>query len=144
MGETLEARWARVCRGLTLESPAWEMFRDEYVDMARRLLEEEQQEEERAEGRAARTKPEVQVPSLEEWRQHRFTHLPYRSWCPDCVAGKAVDDAHRRREAPDPSLALELHFDDCFLRSRPGEEPAKTVVGKERASQGLVAHVVPS
>ena len=95
MGETLETRLARESPGLTPESPAWGMLRDEYVNWARRLLEEEQQEEERAEGRAACRKPEVHVPSLEEWRQHRLTHLPYRSWCPDCVAGKTVDDAHR-------------------------------------------------
>ena len=97
MGESLEAQQARVSPGLTSESPAWGMLRDEYVEMARRLLEEELLESERAEGREANTKPEVHAPSLEEWRKHSLTHLPYRSWCPDCVAGKAVDNAHRRR-----------------------------------------------
>ena len=96
MGETLEIRLARESPGLTSESPAWGLLRDEYVEMARRRLEEERLEGERAEGREASTKPEVHAPSLEEWRNHRLTHLPYRSWCPDCVAGKAVDDAHRR------------------------------------------------
>ena len=114
------------------------------MDVSRRLLEEKRHVEERAESRAAHTKPEVHAPPLGEWRQHRLTHLPCRSWCPDCVAGKAVDDAHRRREAPDPSQAPEFHFDYAILRNRPGGEQAKTVVGKERMSQGFVAHVVPS
>ena len=115
MGETLEARLARESQKQTSESPAWGILRDEYVDMARRLLDEEQQEDERAEGREANTKPEVHAPSLDEWRRHRLTHLPYRSWCPDCVAGKAVDDAHRRREPADPPQAHELHFDYCLF-----------------------------
>ena len=34
MGETLETRLARESPGLTPESPAWGMPRDEYVDMA--------------------------------------------------------------------------------------------------------------
>ena len=144
MGETLNICLARESPGLTSESPAWGMLRDEYGNGARDLLEEEWQEEERAEGRAARTKPEVHVPSLEEWRQHRLTHLPYRSCCPHCVAGKAVDDAHRLRATPYPSQAPEFHFYYCLLRSRPGGEQAQTVVGKERTSQSSVAHVVPS
>ena len=91
MGETLEAHLARESPGLTSESPAWGMLKDEYVERARDLLEEERQAEEGAEGREANTKPKVHAPSLEEWRKHRLTHPPYRSWCPDCVAGKAVD-----------------------------------------------------
>ena len=66
MGETFEARLGRESPGLTSDNPAWGMLRDAYVDMARRLLEEERQVEERAEGREANTKPEVHAPSLEE------------------------------------------------------------------------------
>ena len=46
MGETLETRLARESPGLTPESPAWGMLRDEYVHKARGLLGEERQEEE--------------------------------------------------------------------------------------------------
>ena len=38
-------------------------------------------------------------PSAEEIRKHNLTHLPFRSWCPICVAARARDDPpplHRR------------------------------------------------
>ena len=46
MGEALEVRLGCKSPGLTSDSPAWGMLRDEYVDMDRRLLEEERQVEE--------------------------------------------------------------------------------------------------
>ena len=144
VGETLEARLARESPGLTFESPAWGMLRDEYVGKARGPFGEERQAEERAEGREASTKPEVHAPSLEELRKHRLTHLPYRSWCPDCVAGEAVDDAHRRREPVDPSRAPDFNFDDCFFCGTDQEETKRRRWSGRQMSQGFVAHVVPS
>ena len=117
MGATFELRMVRM--GVSEESPARGMFRDGYVIKARQLLEEERQVKERGVGREPNTKPEVHAPSLEERCKHRLTHLPYSSWCPDCVAGRAMDDAHRRRNLADPSQAPEFHFDYCFLRHRP-------------------------
>jgi hypothetical protein len=29
------------------------------------------------------------APSAEEFRNHQLTHLPFASWCPHCVPGKA-------------------------------------------------------
>ena len=62
MGDTLEVRLARESPELTSESPTWELLKDEYVGKARGLFEEERQAEERAEGREAKTKPEVHAP----------------------------------------------------------------------------------
>ena len=36
-------------------------------------------------------------PSKEEVELHNKTHLPYRSWCPHCVRGKARRRAHKRK-----------------------------------------------
>ena len=36
------------------------------------------------------------TPSLEEVRQHRLTHRPFRSWCPHCVRGKGREDPHKK------------------------------------------------
>ena len=33
-------------------------------------------------------------PSAREVEEHNATHLPFRSWCPYCVAGKAKENAH--------------------------------------------------
>ena len=72
----------------------------------------------------------------------------FTSAVPQLVPGlrrwKSGGRCTRRREPADASRAPEFHFDYCFLRNRPGGDQAKTVVGKERMSQGFVAHVVPS
>ena len=36
-----------------------------------------------------------------------------------------------------------VHFDYCFLRSRPTEDPPTAIVASDRTTQGAVAHVVP-
>ena len=41
------------------------------------------------------------LPSVEEQRLHRVTHMPYRSWCPHCVAAAANDHPHRRVPRPE-------------------------------------------
>ena len=35
-------------------------------------------------------------PSKEEVELHNLIHLPYRSWCPHCVRGKAKRRHHRK------------------------------------------------
>ena len=35
-----------------------------------------------------------QQPTREEWEQHQTTHTPYKSWCPHCVAARAVRRKH--------------------------------------------------
>ena len=34
------------------------------------------------------------TPTKAEVEAHEFTHLPYRSWCAHCVAGKGVSSPH--------------------------------------------------
>ena len=38
------------------------------------------------------------APTPKEVEQHNVTHLPFRSWCPHCVSGKAQDRSHKKRE----------------------------------------------
>ena len=37
-------------------------------------------------------------PTQAEVDRHYLTHIPFRNWCPECVRGKAKDDAHRCQE----------------------------------------------
>ena len=53
------------------------------------------------------------LPSEEEQRKHRVTHLPFRSWCPHCVAAAANDDPHRSKKLKAPT-PLEIYWDNCF------------------------------
>ena len=48
------------------------------------------------------------LPSSAEVEQHRTTHLPYRSWCRECIEGRALGEKR-----------------DC----RPGREKLIPVVG---------------
>ena len=38
------------------------------------------------------------APTKRELEEHSTTHLPFRSWCPHCVAGKAQDRPHRMKK----------------------------------------------
>ena len=138
MGETFEERCERF--RLSTEG-ARNALRVEYVQEARRRIEAAQ--EEAPEERVINRKKPPAAPSEKEWRHHRLTHWPYRSWCPICVAARAVEDAHRLRGPPSESDGPEIHWDYCFLRNRPGDPSVPVLVGKDRKTRCFVAHVVP-
>ena len=96
-----------------------------------------------AEGRSVRTPTPPYVPSEKERRDHDATHFPPRSWCPHCVAGRGMASQHRQSDEERLGQVGELHFDYCFLRSEPGEPPATTLVGVDRYTHAVLAHVVP-
>ena len=53
------------------------------------LPEEEGEEEEESFGsRTAKGRGAPRGPTEKERAEHNLTHLPYRSWCPACVAGR--------------------------------------------------------
>eukprot|EP00973_Karenia_brevis_P083236 11541025-Karenia_brevis.AAC.1 len=56
------------------------------------------------------------TPTAEEYRVHRLTHLPYRSWCPHCVRGKKKNPPQKtnknkeRRGRSIPVIALDYMY----------------------------------
>ena len=48
------------------------------------------------EARVAAAPREVYKPSAADIAAHRLTHLPFRPWCPECCAGKGVNEPHHR------------------------------------------------
>ena len=58
------------------------------------MKEETIEEEIEEEGRKIKGKPEVYQPTKEEVEDHYRTHIPFRSWCPCCVAGRKKADPH--------------------------------------------------
>ena len=55
------------------------------------------------------------TPSLEEVRQHRLSHRPFRSWCPHCIRGKGRENKHTRSTQKDivpgiPKLVADYFF----------------------------------
>ena len=58
-------------------------------------------------------------PTREEWEAHQATHWPYRSWCPHCVAGKAIASPHRCKSVADKEFQQDrvptISMDHCFV-----------------------------
>ena len=59
-------------------------------------------------------------PTEEEKREHMISHIPYRSWCADCIRGNGLAEAHRKqrlgqdaKEQRRPLIAL-----DYFILAR--------------------------
>ena len=47
---------------------------------------------------APRILPDPGLPTQKQLDDHRIDHLPFRSWCPECVAGRATGEQHVARK----------------------------------------------
>ena len=54
-------------------------------------------------------------PTEEEVEIHNATHVPFRSWCPFCVAGKAKVNSHLQKDVDRPSDVPVISLDYAFL-----------------------------
>ena len=50
--------------------------------------------EESDEAATAKVLPSPSPPSRQEMLEHNITHMPFRNWCPHCLAGKAKSTKH--------------------------------------------------
>ena len=82
------------------------------------------------------------APTAAERAAHASTHLPYRSWCDECVAGRRDNPAHRAIECQENSVH-EVMMDYCFLRRDDEAELITVLIFKERQSRAIQAWVVP-
>ena len=80
------------------------------------------------------------LPSQKEVDEHNLSHLPYRNWCPCCVAGKGKVAPHFKQSRTDG--LPEFHCDYCFL-STEGSPLATVLVAKEKNTRMTLAKVVP-
>ena len=67
------------------------------------------------EGVVPRVTPSPGMPTAKERAIHRITHIPYRSWCDDCVRGRGRDRHHKLCGAYGRSTTARVHMDYCFL-----------------------------
>ena len=52
-----------------------------------------------------------QAPTRAEWEAHIIAHVPYREWCPHCVAGRGISNQHRRNKEQDNSgVAISVDY----------------------------------
>ena len=94
------------------------------------------------EARRGRARVPPTGPTAEQLRIHRLTHYPFRSWCPACVAGRAKNWPHLRQDEVDMSEVPTICFDYCFLSDQQGDS-VPVLVGREKGTKFMVAHVVP-
>ena len=81
-------------------------------------------------------------PTAEEVRRHKVNHTPYRSWCPECVKGRAKDSFHRKAKEEEKAVPT-MHLDYWFMRDRQGAELVPVATMKDDISKTFKAHIVP-
>ena len=89
----------------------------------------------------ARRLPDPGQPTPQERADHELTHLPFRPWCADCVAGRAPDDPHRRRPAEAESEVLKVSVDYGFIAAE-GQETLTILVVKVSGVKAVMARTV--
>ena len=105
--------------------------------------EEDEAEEAQEEAKVPRPLRDPGAPTRAMVEAHAATHLPFRSWCPHCVAGRRDGLPHRKVE-PDEDGRPEVHMDYAFVR-RQGEDTQRTIlILKERRSRAVQALMVSS
>jgi hypothetical protein len=111
------------------------------------------------EAQEAMRRTPAKLPSDEEVRAHNVSHLPFRDWCPDCVAGRAKDWPHKTWREVEKLEHPEIHMDYCFPRdaavaqamaqdlaqtsAQTRADYAVVLVGRDRETKMTFAHVVP-
>ena len=94
--------------------------------------------------------PDPGQPTQKQMEDHRIDHLPFRSWCPECVAARATGEQHIARK--EEKLISTFSMDYLYLtKSRvveredllAGEEvEMKVLVAKDSKSKIIFAHAV--
>jgi hypothetical protein len=77
-------------------------------------------EDEMIENRSVKSRTPPKGPTEEERRKHCVTHYPPRSWCPECVRGRAKSYPHLKSNKDEQRLFPEISCDYCFPRRKKG------------------------
>ena len=88
------------------------------------------------EARAARPSRDPGAPTQAERDAHAATHLPFRSWCDDCVQGRRDAPPHCRTKREAGEIP-EVAFDYAFVRRDDEEEVVTLLVMHDRDSKAL-------
>ena len=87
------------------------------------------------------TRPPIE-PTDSERKSHELTHLPFRSWCRFCVAGRARADPHFVRE-PEYGGVPSFSADYFFIDNDAAESNLTCIAVRERYTKMAFAHVAP-
>ena len=87
----------------------------------------------------------VEKPSQEEIDLHRLTHLPFRSWCAECVAAKSKESPHKILPAKSsqeewPTIAVDFMFTSTTGCDDP---PSVVLIGIDSWTRWVEAYPIP-
>ena len=108
----------------------WEEIGEQEDDGVEDERADESQGEEAAEAKVIKAEC---TPSKQEIEKHMATHMPFRSWCPFCVAGKAVSSGHHHKPEGPGSVPV-ISIDYAFMGKGQVNE-AGVEEGSEEGSQ---------
>ncbi len=111
-------------------TPTTELADDEPV-VVEPAAGEQEDEHPAEEARAARPARDPGAPTQAERDAHNTTHLPFRSWCDECVQGRKDAPPHCRTKRG-PGEIPEVSFDYAFIRRDDEEHVATLLVMKDR------------
>ena len=97
--------------------------------------------------------PSLILPSQSEIEQHRVDHIPFRSWCKECLDGFGRGDPHHKCNGADRGVPV-VSLDCMFLCKRgvytrqewqplEGEHVLNMLVVNDGRSKAIFAHAVP-
>ena len=90
--------------------------------------------------REAQGVPAPKQPTRSQIALHNLTHLPYRSWCPHCLAARRPNASHRRNKSSSGRTVPLFCADYAFIR-KPEEDLSTMLVGKIYPSHAVFATV---
>jgi hypothetical protein len=99
---------------------------------------DEEDEEGPEEALPAKPAKDPSAPSQAERDAHEATHLPFRSWCAECVCGRRDNPPHARR-APEERTVPEVMMDYAFVRRQDETQTMTVLILKDRESRALRA-----
>ena len=110
------------------------------VDTVMREKSEEhwKQEEELGEWKATRTQDPRQ-PSEQERIEHAITHLPFRSWCTQCIKGREREEDCRKAIEEERHVPG-IHLDYVFVGDEKGRENVGVFAGQRKSDESCAQH----
>ena len=90
---------------------------------------------------ASRPTRDPHAPTKAEREAHEATHLPFRSWCPFCIAGRRDNPGHVKRPEEERTVP-EVALDYAFVRRQEEDDTLTVLVAKDRDSRALRAWVM--
>ena len=68
------------------------------------------------------------APTRAEWERHVVSHIPFRSWCRHCVAGRGLERRHLTRQGGTEDTRPHISIDYAYLAG----DATPLLIGKDR------------